>query len=81
MKKAYAQLYDLNKDLIVGYTIRSNNHMELLECLRIVNQAIQKAGKLRGKEGWREGGRGEGERVKKGGREEEARLVQCTIRF
>ena len=78
MKKAYAQLYDLNKDLIVGYTIRSNNHMELLECLRIVNQAIQKAGKLRGKEGGREGGR---ERVKKGGREEGARLVQCTIRF
>ena len=48
MKKAYTQLYELNRDLMVGYTIRSNNHMELLECLRIVNQAIQKAGKLRG---------------------------------
>lgn len=42
------QLYDLNKDIVTGYKIRSNNHMELLECLKIVNQAIQKAGKLRG---------------------------------
>ena len=48
MKKAYTQLYELNRDLMLGYTIRSNNHMELLECLRIVNQAIQKTGKLRG---------------------------------
>ncbi|XP_064385467.1 Bardet-Biedl syndrome 2 protein homolog [Halichondria panicea] len=47
MKKAYMQLYDLNKDIVTGYKIRSNNHMELLECLKIVNQAIQKAGKLR----------------------------------
>ena len=43
------QLYELNRDLITGYTIRCNNHTELLECLKIVNQAIQKAGKLRGK--------------------------------
>ena len=42
------QLYELNKDIVTGYKIRSNNHMELLECLKIVNQAIQKAGKLRG---------------------------------
>ena len=48
MKKAYAQLYNLNKDLMTGYKIRSNNHMQLLECLKIVNQAIQKAGRLRG---------------------------------
>ena len=48
MKKAYMQLYELNKDIVTGYKIRSNNHMELLECLKIVNQAIQKAGKLRG---------------------------------
>lgn len=47
MKKAYAQLYNLNKDLMTGYKIRSNNHMQLLECLKIVNQAIQKAGRLR----------------------------------
>ena len=49
MKKAYFQLYELNKDLMLGYNIRSNNHLELLECLRIVNQAIQKTGNLRGK--------------------------------
>lgn len=48
MKKAYSQLYELNKDLMLGYNIRSNNHLELLECLRIVNQAIQKTGNLRG---------------------------------
>ena len=48
MKKAYTQLYELNRDIITGYKIRCNNHLELLECLKIVNQAIQKAGKLRG---------------------------------
>ena len=49
MKKAYQQLYELNKDLITGYKIRCNNHLELLDSLRIVNQAIQRAGRLRGK--------------------------------
>ena len=49
MRKAYSQLYNLNKDLMMGYKIRSNNHMQLLECLKIVNQAIQKAGKMRGR--------------------------------
>lgn len=49
MRKAYSQLYSLNKDLMMGYKIRSNNHIQLLECLKIVNQAIQKAGRLRGK--------------------------------
>ena len=48
MKKAYQQLYELNKDLITGYKIRCNNHLELLDSLRIVNQAIQRAGRLRG---------------------------------
>ncbi|KAL5479576.1 hypothetical protein EMCRGX_G023116 [Ephydatia muelleri] len=47
MKKAYVQLHDLNSDLITGYKIRSNNHLELLDCLKIINQAIQKAGNLR----------------------------------
>ncbi|XP_005991756.1 Bardet-Biedl syndrome 2 protein homolog [Latimeria chalumnae] len=47
MKKRYMELYDLNKDLITRYKIRCNNHNELLECLRKVNQAIQKAGRLR----------------------------------
>ena len=48
MKKAYQQLYELNKDLITGYKIRCNNHLELLDSLRIVNQAVQRAGRLRG---------------------------------
>ena len=49
MRKGYMELYDLNRDLINGYKIRCNNHTELLACLKIVNQTIQKAGKLRGK--------------------------------
>ena len=48
MKMAYTQLYDLNKDIMRGYEIRRNNHVELLECLKIVNQAIQKGARLRG---------------------------------
>ena len=48
MKKSYGQLYDLNRDLIAGYKIRCSNHMELLDYLKVVNQAIQKAGRLRG---------------------------------
>lgn len=51
MKKAYMELYDLNRDLINGYKVRSTNHEELLACLKQVNQIIQKAGKLRSKEG------------------------------
>ncbi|XP_059507582.1 Bardet-Biedl syndrome 2 protein homolog isoform X2 [Stegostoma tigrinum] len=47
MKKGYTDLYDLNRDLINGYKIRCNNHTELLSCLRAVNQAIQRAGRLR----------------------------------
>ncbi|XP_074660116.1 BBSome complex member BBS2-like [Tubulanus polymorphus] len=47
MKKGYMELYDLNRDLINGYKIRSNNHTELLSCLKQVNQMIQKAGRLR----------------------------------
>ena len=48
MRKGYMELYDLNRDLINGYKIRCNNHTELLSCLKVVNQTIQKAGKLRG---------------------------------
>lgn len=47
MRKGYMELYDLNRDLINGYKIRCNNHNELLSCLKLVNQAIQRAGKLR----------------------------------
>ena len=49
MKRAYMQLHDLNKEIFRGYEIRRNNHLELLECLRIVNQAVQKASRLRGR--------------------------------
>lgn len=48
MKNRYMELYDLNKDLINGYKIRCNNHTELLGNLKAVNQAIQRAGRLRG---------------------------------
>ncbi|KAM6946405.1 BBSome complex member BBS2 [Aplochiton taeniatus] len=47
MKKRYIELYDLNRDLINEYKIRNNNHNALLACLRAVNQAIQRAGRLR----------------------------------
>lgn len=48
MRKAYTQLYDLNRDIVMGYKIRCANHNELLDCLRLANQAIQKSGRLRG---------------------------------
>ena len=48
MRKGYMELYDLNRDLINGYKIRCNNHNELLNNLKLVNQYIQKAGRLRG---------------------------------
>ncbi|KAJ8271906.1 hypothetical protein COCON_G00107650 [Conger conger] len=47
MKKRYIELYDLNRDLINEYKIRSNNHNALISCLKSVNQAIQRAGRLR----------------------------------
>lgn len=47
MKSRYMELYDLNKDLLNGYKIRYNNHTELLGNLKAVNQAIQRAGRLR----------------------------------
>ncbi|XP_071957615.1 BBSome complex member BBS2-like [Antedon mediterranea] len=47
MRKGYMELFDLNKDLVNGYKIRCNNHTELLNCLKLVNQTIQKAGQLR----------------------------------
>uniref|UniRef100_A0A6I8P0X5 BBSome complex member BBS2 n=1 Tax=Ornithorhynchus anatinus TaxID=9258 RepID=A0A6I8P0X5_ORNAN len=47
MKKRYVELFNLNKDLLSGYKIRSNNHTELLSNLKEVNQAIQRAGRLR----------------------------------
>lgn len=43
----YQRLFELNGDLIAEYTKRSNNHQQLLEALREVNQMIQRAAKLR----------------------------------
>ncbi|CAD5110876.1 DgyrCDS241 [Dimorphilus gyrociliatus] len=48
MRKNYMDLFNFNKDLINGYKVRSTNHTELLNCLKQLNQIIQKAGKLRG---------------------------------
>lgn len=48
MRRGYMELYDLNRDLVNGYKIRCNNHTELLSCLKLVNQTIQRAGNLRG---------------------------------
>ncbi|XP_033647290.1 Bardet-Biedl syndrome 2 protein homolog [Asterias rubens] len=47
MRRGYMELFDLNRDLINGYKIRCTNHQELLNCLKLVNQTIQKAGQLR----------------------------------
>ncbi|XP_065051095.1 Bardet-Biedl syndrome 2 protein-like [Rhopilema esculentum] len=47
MRKGYMELFDLNRDLINGYQIRCSNHEELLACLKIVNQTMQRAGNLR----------------------------------
>ncbi|XP_058010818.1 Bardet-Biedl syndrome 2 protein isoform X2 [Ahaetulla prasina] len=47
MKKRYNELYDLNKDLLSQYKIRCINHSELLNNLKGINQAIQRAGNLR----------------------------------
>ncbi|XP_060537536.1 Bardet-Biedl syndrome 2 protein isoform X4 [Pantherophis guttatus] len=47
MKKRYNELYDLNKDLLSQYKIRCTNHSELLNNLKAINQAIQRAGNLR----------------------------------
>jgi len=47
MRQNYLQLYNLNQDLINGYHMRGNNHQKLMECLKQVNQVIQRAGQLR----------------------------------
>ncbi|XP_053126918.1 Bardet-Biedl syndrome 2 protein isoform X2 [Hemicordylus capensis] len=46
-KKRYMELYDLNRDLLSEYKIRCTNHTELLNNLKAINQAIQRAGHLR----------------------------------
>ena len=47
LRKWCSQLYDINRDLVSQYKIRCNNHQELMETLKQVNQIIQKAARLR----------------------------------
>merc|ERR1712176_682334 len=47
MRKMYTELFTLNNELIGEYTKRSNNHQNLLNALKDVNQMIQKAARLR----------------------------------
>lgn len=47
MRKMYTELFTLNNELIGEYTKRSNNHQNLLNALKEVNQMIQKAARLR----------------------------------
>lgn len=47
MRRAYRQIYDLNRSMIVDYDKRASNHAALLEGLRGVNAMIQRAGRLR----------------------------------
>ena len=47
MKRLYSDLFTLNNELIGEYTKRSNNHNELMNALKEVNQMIQRASKLR----------------------------------
>lgn len=49
MKKWYGQLSSLNGDLLRAYKIRNQNHVDLMDALKLLNQYIQKASKLRGK--------------------------------
>ena len=47
LRKWSSQLYDINRDLVGQYRIRCNNHKELMDTLKEVNQIIQKAARLR----------------------------------
>eukprot|EP00048_Salpingoeca_helianthica_P003125 m.64126 g.64126 ORF g.64126 m.64126 type:complete len:741 (+) comp12506_c0_seq1:113-2335(+) len=48
MKQCYEQLGDLNRDLMGAYTIRGNNHAELLARLKDLNAHIQRVARWRG---------------------------------
>ena len=47
MRRAYADLYSLNTELVGEYTKRATNHQALLAARKSVNQMIQKASSLR----------------------------------
>ena len=48
MRQRYVQLHQLNKELIGGYRIRTQNQQTLIESLKQINVIIQKAANLRG---------------------------------
>lgn len=48
MLKSYSSLFESNLELIGEHTKRQNNHEQLLANLKLVNQTIQKASRLRG---------------------------------
>jgi Bardet-Biedl syndrome 2 protein len=50
MKRQYSELMNTNRDLINGYKIRSTNHDELLRNVKLLNQIVQRAANLRGKQ-------------------------------
>lgn len=47
MRRHYAELDGLNRELVAEYRKRANNHEALLAALRQVNQVIQRASNLR----------------------------------
>mmetsp|Transcript_16145 Transcript_16145/g.22246 ORF Transcript_16145/g.22246 Transcript_16145/m.22246 type:complete len:133 (+) Transcript_16145:3-401(+) len=47
MRRIYADLYTLNRQLVTEYVKRANNHQALLNSLKEVNHMIQKASNLR----------------------------------
>lgn len=49
MKKTFALLHDLNRDLIGEHAKRTANHQRLVAALKSVNQIVQKAANIRGK--------------------------------
>jgi len=46
-KQNLSGLHQFNGQLLGEYQIRANNHSELLSCLKVLNQFIQRAGNLR----------------------------------
>lgn len=48
MMKHYNELMGVNDDLISNYTIRLRNFNEMQKTLKMINEILQKASKLRG---------------------------------
>ena len=48
VRKWYNDLSEINKDLIMSYNIRYNNHKEIMNVLKEINVIIQRCARLRG---------------------------------